>query len=380
MQKIETGIWQMDDGRYRVRTTAKDESGRIVQREATTTTLLEARTARSQLKTGIRATRREVASGGLTLRDYCDWWIKRKAKRVKRSTLVKDIQVLGRFVLPELGHIPLQAMTRRDLSEWLRWAESQKDEHGQSYSDAYVKSWWRVLKPMLLDAHAHGHMPVDITSRQESPRTDIHGRQEKKTLSRQALEAYLETFQKFYPERYAEVLMLARTGMRPGELYGLQWSDLDFDGRQVVIERRAYRGEINTTKTSAPRRAPLTSDAIEALQAHRKDMMVRQAPGFDSGVVFPASNGNRRDPSSLRKPMELVAEHLNAKQRVTPQVLRRTLITLMVEAGVDRIVIRSIVGHSSEEMTERYTGVRLDQKHEAMEMVDRRAALVRGAR
>jgi integrase len=39
---------------------------------------------------------------------------------------------------------------------------------------------------------------------------------------------------------------------------------------------------------------------------------------------------------------------------VTPRVLRRTVNTLMVGAGVDRLVIRSILGHSSESMTETY--------------------------
>ncbi len=53
----------------------------------------------------------------------------------------------------------------------------------------------------------------------------------------------------------------------------------------------------------------------------------------------------------------------------SPQVLRRTYNSLMVRAGVDRIILRSQIGHVSEEMTERYMGVSDEDKHEAVAKV-----------
>ena len=53
-----------------------------------------------------------------------------------------------------------------------------------------------------------------------------------------------------------------------------------------------------------------------------------------------------------------------------PQVLRRTFNTLMVEAGVDRIVLRSQMGHCSEEMTERYAGVSVEAKLAAVRRLE----------
>ena len=58
------------------------------------------------------------------------------------------------------------------------------------------------------------------------------------------------------------------------------------------------------------------------------------------------------------------------EQRVTAQVLRRTFNTLMVLGGVDRIVLRSQMGHSSEEMTRRYAGVSAADKQEAVRMLE----------
>jgi len=55
--------------------------------------------------------------------------------------------------------------------------------------------------------------------------------------------------------------------------------------------------------------------------------------------------------------------------KVTPQVLRRTFNTLMLLAGVDRVVLRSQMGHCSEEMTERYAGIRNEAKVEAVKQL-----------
>jgi len=65
----------------------------------------------------------------------------------------------------------------------------------------------------------------------------------------------------------------------------------------------------------------------------------------------------------------LAAEAAGIEVRVTPQVLRRTFNTLMVHAGVDRIVLRSQMGHCSEEMTARYAGVAIADKQAALSRV-----------
>ena len=48
-------------------------------------------------------------------------------------------------------------------------------------------------------------------------------------------------------------------------------------------------------------------------------------------------------------------------------------LRLMLAAGVDRIVLRSQMGHCSEEMTERYAGVDPELKREAVELIEGQA-------
>lgn len=368
MRKIETGIWQMEDGRYRVRTTGKSlETGKIVSKEATVESIDEAREVREAIKRDIKGERGEHRI--ITLADYADTWLERKAKRLKKSTMTKNVRTLAHHILPRLGHIRLDKLTRKDVSEWVAWAERQQRHDGLVYSSDTVASWWRVLRNVARDAHAQGYIQEDITSRQETPHTGVSGRQEARTLTANDLARLVEAARTFTPTRYAEIVTLAYTGMRIGELYALTWADVDLALEQITVRKSVWRGSVGSTKTGASREVPLPSLVVETLKAHRAEQVRDQHPGLAAGIVFPATHGGHRESSSLRKALDLLSEHLRFEEggKVAPQVLRRTYNTLLLKAKADRIVLRSIVGHSSEAMTQRYAGVGMDAKRTAID-------------
>jgi site-specific recombinase XerD len=104
----------------------------------------------------------------------------------------------------------------------------------------------------------------------------------------------------------------------------------------------------------------------DALRSHLDTMIREQRRGLEEGLVFPSTTGGYRVQSSITKPLLELAEHVGIEHRVSPQVLRRTFNTLLVMEGVDRIAIRAMMGHMDEEMTERYAGVRMDRKLDAV--------------
>ena len=73
-------------------------------------------------------------------------------------------------------------------------------------------------------------------------------------------------------------------------------------------------------------------------------------------LVFPATEAGA-DAIGARAMLDHLArasKRAGLPIAVTPRVLRRTVNTLMVNAGIDRLVIRAILGHTSEAMTETY--------------------------
>jgi hypothetical protein len=77
----------------------------------------------------------------------------------------------------------------------------------------------------------------------------------------------------------------------------------------------------------------------------------------DGELLFPSEAGGFRSQTLLGKPFEDVCKHLKLKKRVTPKGMRRTFQDLARQVGVAGLVQRSICGHLTEEMTERYSSV-----------------------
>ena len=57
----------------------------------------------------------------------------------------------------------------------------------------------------------------------------------------------------------------AYTGMRPGELYELRWSDIDLASNRIVVSRRLYRGQVDTPKSNKPKTIALPPPAKDVL-------------------------------------------------------------------------------------------------------------------
>ena len=69
----------------------------------------------------------------------------------------------------------------------------------------------------------------------------------------------------YAPMGRAVQLFAGHSGMRPGELFALEWSDIDFDARRIDVNRRLYAGSTDLPKSNKPRRIVLTSEARDAL-------------------------------------------------------------------------------------------------------------------
>jgi integrase len=101
----------------------------------------------------------------------------------------------------------------------------------------------------------------------------------------------LERSKDYYPIFLAAI----HTGMRAGELIGLRWSDIDFNGKFIVIRRCFTRGRIELTKTGKQRRIDMSDTLIEALSAHRKRLKedwLKEGKNEIPEWVFPNQEGN----------------------------------------------------------------------------------------
>ncbi len=71
------------------------------------------------------------------------------------------------------------------------------------------------------------------------------------------------------PEWRTLILVALKTGLRLGELIGVQWADLDLQRGKLNVRRTTRRGVVGLPKGGWERTVDLPASAVEALKAHR---------------------------------------------------------------------------------------------------------------
>lgn len=83
-------------------------------------------------------------------------------------------------------------------------------------------------------------------------------------------------------------LTVAALGLRLSEMLGLQWGDFDFTKGSVTIQRNAYRGTIEETKTKSSKAIlPLSSELAALLLVWRESLAKEREDEKESPWVFP---------------------------------------------------------------------------------------------
>lgn len=369
--KAAPGVYQLTEGRWRIMAAVLKDGVRTYREKVLgpeeAPTLQDAQIARAELvqaiKAGSATTCLPPPRGRPTVNDYAESWLKRRAPALKFSTSERYIEALAAWILPPLGGLYCEELSRGDIEDWVLWAEARRKANGRPYAQSSLNSWWRILCTFMADLAAEYERP-SLTDRIRNPRSNIKTIRESRTLSSSELGALLQVIEEDHPQWLAEVTLLAFTGMRAGELYALRFDDVE--EHMLHVRRTVYRGHEGSTKTDAPRTVALTPTLRQVVADHRAAMLRDQHPGLSSGLIFPSENGGFRGSQSLLNLLKLAGRKASLPVRVGPQVLRRTFNTLLLEQGVDRAVLRAQMGHSSEEMTMRYAGVRDDQKLSAV--------------
>ena len=135
---------------------------------------------------------------------------------------------------------------------------------------------------------------------------------------------------------------------------------------EIQVAQANIRGAIFPTKTGAVRRLPLDDGILQLLQEHMRFLEAKENPGYlEQGMLFPSRLGGYRFTTSVHKAYDKVSGKLGLGWNVRAHDLRRTAVNLLRQANVGDIIQRSLVGHSSSEMTEHYSSVSIGEKREA---------------
>lgn len=229
---------------------------------------------------------------------------------------------------------------------------------------------------------------------------------ERRVLDRWEQDLLLSEVENDYYEELYKFMLL--TGVRVGEMSGLQWQDIDFNKKVIKIQRSmsaSYYDGIKVLELTPPKTAkgyreiPFIGDMEGILKSwkekqsmYRKKMGDRWRADPNHGdLVWTNRYGSVVSRYVLVHSIERVHKNMQIRENINaakdgrepriiehihPHCFRHTFITRLFEANVDAVVISRIAGHVDYSTTLQYTHILKDKMSDEIAKADNLLGLI----
>lgn len=308
-----------------------------------------------------------VFDNNMRFADYAEKWFSTHKTNLAPRTAEIYKSLLER-VLPAIGHIKLKDIQSHHLQEfYINLSEDGINKRtGGGLSANYIGHYHRIIYTILKDAYKNGYVLRNVAELVTPPKVkkkDIVYMDIDETIK------FCETLEKEHIKWRTALLLLLYTGMRKGELCGLEWKDIDFKNKVIAIRRAVqyitgeeyeytdekgvfHKGRIieKEPKTKSSYRFIAVDDyIINLLRSYRKwwseQKLMCGSHWIETDKIFIRYNGGIIHPDSISTFMSRFVKENNLTP-VTPHGLRHTNISILIENGIDIKTVSSRAGHS----------------------------------
>jgi integrase len=299
----------------------------------------------------------------LTVATYMTRWLEDTARpTIDEGTYASYESLIRLHIVPEIGHLRLNKLAPIHLQQLY----SRKLE---DLSPRTVQIIHAILHRALKQAHRWDMVPQNVAAAVDRPKAP---KKEMQFLTPEQVERFWEVAEQ--DRLYALYVLAATTGMRQGELLGLQWSDIDLAQATLSVQRtlKNVRGtmSVGEPKTAAGRRTiTLPEFAVQALREHRKRML---AEGLTASpwVFCDTQGGPIQKRNLVRRSFKPLL-----KEAELPDIrfhdLRHTATSLLLAKGVHPKIVQERLGHSRISVTlDTYSHVMPTLQRDAADKLD----------
>ena len=260
-----------------------------------------------------------------------------------------SISLYSKHLADRFGDMPLSQITPKHLEDL------KSDMLKQGYSESTVVHVLAFCRQLFNKANDwklwRGENPTKTV---KFPRPN---NKRERFLTHEEAHELLEALE-HVPQVRSITLVSLHTGMRAGEIFALMWNHLDFDNDLIHIA---------DPKSGRARKVPMSGTVKQHLQDLGK--------GEPGEYVFQARGGGKvKEVSST---FGRIIERLgwnsgidDRRQRVTFHTLRHTFASWLAMQGTPILTIKELLGHQTLAMTERYSHLAPDVKHQAVMQID----------
>jgi integrase len=332
--------------RYRVMLSFKDTSGERHQQMLTFKTEKEARQALAEHEAR-RGKGQESPERKATFAACAAAWAQAHGGRVRAGTMATYQGTLRLHILPYLGALPTARITLGRLETHYRELAQRGVGPGLVYNVHQLCRQilrWAALHDYTVDAGALQTPAPRYQSREMTCWND------------EEMACFAAVCDQ---SDYGPIWRVALyTGMRRGELMGLRWRDIDWDGGEIrVVESRSVVGSqivTGPTKNGKVRSISVPETLLERLRRHRAHQLQERlrwgSAWVDPELVFTNYRGGTIQPASLRYNLGLLLERAGLAP-IRIHDLRHTNASWLFRQGKTVSEVSYRLGHADASQT-----------------------------
>jgi len=265
----------------------------------------------------------------ITFEAACDDYLHRKSDLKGQVTLKSALKVLrahfaGKYVAD---------LTEKDVDDFILLRRDTPTRYGGKRAGATINREMNVLRSLLRVAAKQGLLEKNPASCPrkfpERKRTRNLTVEEAATMLKLARESRSR-------DVYHAILIALEGGLRAGEIYNLQWADIDFKNVQIWVRE---------SKNGTPRYVPMSDDVRKALSSRPRRL--------GSDFVFWGRIQETRHHTGMRECFVNLLQRAGIKD-FTFHDLRHSFSSHLAMAGVPLHTIGQLLGHKTPKMTMRY--------------------------
>ena len=290
---------------------------------------------------------------GLTVADWLDQWLKDYLPDVKEGTLVSYESICRNHIKPILGEIPLNQLKRPDVQTFYNGLRLK------NLSPKYIKNVHGCLHRALDEAVQNEYIIKNPTTGCKTPKVV---EKEIKPLDLPDQNKLLTALKEAY---YGPLFLTAIfTGMRVGELIGLEWKCVDFEKGRIHVEKQLVQTrkkghvyQFGTLKNGKKRDIDPAPFVMDVLADRKLDQEIEKAsakdlwnPGDFPDLVFTHPDGSHLSQPTVWKEFDSILKSAGI-DHYRVHDLRHTFAVNSLIAGDDIKTLQENMGHYSAAFT-----------------------------
>ena len=297
---------------------------------------------------------KEAQPSSAGFKDFAAHWLSQKEHEMKPSTYKAYESVLRINLVPFFGDQELRTIGAKQVQNY-------KAIRSGTLHPKTINNHLGVLSSILEDA-------IEWDFAERNPVRSVKKCQLETTsddynyLNDEETQRFLEVAETYKPQWVPLYGVALNTGLRQGELAGLKWQDIDFNKRQITVNRSITNGVESTPKSKKRRTVPLNKKAIRYLERQRQQIGA-------TDYVFACDKGQRLNSNRIKTAFRFCREKAGVEQ-VCFHDLRHTFASHLVSHGASLYKVQKVLGHKDPSTTQRYAHLQTSDLHDAVALLD----------